>query len=261
MKRILSLLLASLLLCALPAAGTLQAFAENAEDILWSFETDVEYTADSVGSYVNWAGVSNVAQFTDAQGRFCFACDGDDAVTVYTTEKGEVISELQIPKAYSLFGTIVCDADGYLYIVWGEPNAGTDASVDTVFVSKYDGSGQLLQTVGDNGGAIAASIPDSDSFNTRIPFNGGNCDAAINNGVLMVNYARKMYSGHQSNALFAVNTATMEKATSFINYFSAFYNSHSFDQRVTPYGNDGFLLESHGDCYDRTFKTGLADCT
>jgi hypothetical protein len=39
---------------------------------------------------------------------------------------------------------------------------------------------------------------------------------------------------------------------------NAFYESHSFDQRVIPYGN-GFALASHGDCYDRAFTTAYTD--
>ena len=32
----------------------------------------------------------------------------------------------------------------------------------------------------------------------------------------------------------------------------SYYNSHSFAQRVVPWG-EGFLLASEGDCYDRAF--------
>jgi|GEM_PF-3033862 len=38
--------------------------------------------------------------------------------------------------------------------------------------------------------------------NLREPFSAGSCDSAIHDGVLMVNYARSMYNGHQSVILW-----------------------------------------------------------
>lgn len=107
-------------------------------------------------------------------------------------------------------------------------------------------NGKLLASVGDNGSSSLAHYY-GDSFYTQTPFGGGNCDIAVNGDYVAVNYARKMYSGHQSNSLFLVNRKTMQKES-----VESYYNSHSFAQRVVPWG-EGFLLASEGDCYDRAF--------
>ena len=71
-----------------------------------------------------------------------------------------------------------------------------------------------------------------------------------------MNYARLMYSGHQSNTVFVVDLATMAVVKGITSY-----NSHSFDQRVSPYGETGFLLESQGDCYPRAFATSVTNAS
>lgn len=209
------------------------------------------------GTYsgLNWARVSAVSQFQDENGNFAFAVSRDnDSVTIYKTRYGKITKKLVIANPYDTCGTVLCDDTGNLYIVWGKENEGNDTSVDTLIVNKYAPDGTLLASVGGNGSEGLESYYE-ERFYTKYPFDAGNCDAAINGNILMINYAREMYSGHQSNTVFAVNIKTMEKLTGFSDY-----NSHSFDQRVTAYG-DGFLLESHGDCFPRTFSTTLTDST
>lgn len=73
--------------------------------------------------------------------------------------------------------------------------------------------------------------------------------------LIKLDYTREMYSGHQSNGIFAVNTDDMTVNTNFVNY-----NSHSFDQRVTPFqSTGGFLIQSQGDCFPRAFTTTVTD--
>ena len=56
-----------------------------------------------------------------------------------------------------------------------------------------------------------------------------------------------MYSGHQSNSVFVINTTDMTKVNP-----GNIYSSHSFAQRAIPY-KEGFVFASEGDCYDRAF--------
>lgn len=210
-------------------------------------KTSVKKKITAEGAYVNWDGVTNVSQFSDEKGNFCFAYDNGKYVTVVKGKK-----KLNLKKEASVFGTVTCDADGYYYVVTGSVNGTEDTSKNTVFVSKYDQKGKLLKTVGDNGSSSLAYYHD-ESFYTKIPFHGGNCDAAINGDYLAVNYAREMYSGHQSNSLLMINTKTMEKV-----HVDSYYNSHSFAQRVVPYEED-FLLASEGDCYDRAFTVSTTN--
>jgi len=90
----------------------------------------------------------------------------------------------------------------------------------------------------------------NDSFCTKTPFDAGKCDSAIHDGVLMVNYARGMYNGHQSSNVIAVNTEDMSP----YQLDSIPYCSHSFNQSViySEKAKD-FVFANHGDAYDRGF--------
>ncbi|MBR4778196.1 MAG: hypothetical protein IK007_11375, partial [Lachnospiraceae bacterium] len=91
-------------------------------------------------------------------------------------------------------------------------------------------------------------------FNTKIPFEGGTCDAAINGEYMAVYYAREMYSGHQSCSAWIINTTSMET----VKLEKENYQSHSFGQRVVSFG-DVFVFMSEGDCFDRAFTFYLID--
>ena len=98
--------------------------------------TETTQSITAVGRYSNWDGVTNVAQFLDAGGNLCFAVDSDSVVTVYRTNaSGEVVQTLPLVKQHSKFGTAICDANGYYYLVTGEDNTTDDTNVETVFIS------------------------------------------------------------------------------------------------------------------------------
>lgn len=214
----------------------------------------ISHIVQPLGRYLNWAGISTVSQFADEQGRFCFAfCDGN-TVTITQVNDTKITKIIQVPKLHPLLGAAACDDQGNLYLVWGHENEGTDTTVNTIFVSKYSPNGEFIAAVGGNGSEGLAPY-DNDSSYTKIPFRAGNCDVAVNGNLLLVNYAREMYSGHQSNGIFAVNTDDMTVNTNFVNY-----NSHSFDQRVTPFqSTGGFLIQSQCDCFPRAFTTAVTN--
>ncbi len=211
-------------------------------------KTTVSREIAAAGVYENWDGVSNVAQFTDGKGRFCFAYDGENEVTVITMneENRQLKRSVTLKKQYPIFGTVICDGSGNYYLVTGKENSTKDKSRSTVFISKYNSDGKLISTVGDNGSSSLA-YHYNDSFRTKIPFDGGSCHAAINGRLLTVHYAREMYSGHQSNSVFTVDITDMTKVN-----IGEVYSSHSFAQRVISY-KDGFVFVSEGYCYSRAF--------
>ncbi|MCM1328716.1 MAG: hypothetical protein NC253_04670 [Ruminococcus sp.] len=230
-------------------AAAVTAFADNAVQ----YKTKDQAKVYAVGQYSNWDGVSTTAQFIGTNGELCYAYDGSKYVTVVRTKNGKTLkNRIQLEKKHPLFGTVTCDEKGNYYLVTGETNNGSNRSTSTVFISKYDKNGKHIKTTGDDGSSSLAYYYD-DSFNTKIPFDGGCCDAAVNGNILTVNYGREMYSGHQSNSVFTVNTDTM--TTIKIN---GMYNSHSFAQRVIPFKN-GFVYLSEGDCYPRAFTVDYAD--
>jgi len=221
--------------------------------------TGIDYTVKAVGQYVNWDGVSNVAEFLDNEGNYCFAYDSTDYVVVIKTVNGVQVGTLNLKKQHSIFGAVICDSNGYYYVVTGQ--TGTNNPEDeTVFISKYDSKGNHINTVGNNGSSSLGYWYGT-KYYTCIPFDGGTCDVAINGNKLAVNYAREMYSGHQSNSVWIIDTTTMEtQPTGTTKTNCNIYNSHSFSQRVIPLG-DGFAFASQGDCFPRALTINILDGT
>lgn len=216
-------------------------------DTYGSKNTGIKYNILAKDEYNNWEGVSNVSQFLDSDGNFCFAYYNKKTVTVVKTKNGKPQKKkTTLQMEYPIFGGVTCDSNGNYYLVCGRANTSDDQTRETVFISKYDKNGTLLKTIGDNGNS-SLDYWYPDDYNTKTPFSGGNCDIAINGDYLAVNYARNMYSGHQSNSVFVINTNTMTRADA-----GNIYESHSFAQRAIPY-NNGFVFASEGDCYDRAF--------
>ena len=65
----------------------------------------------------------------------------------------------------------------------------------------------------------------------------------------MVNYARQMYNGHQSNNVVGVNLSDMSPAK-WGSIWDIPYTSHSFNQSVIWSETTGnFVYADHGDAY------------
>ena len=168
-------------------------------------DTDIDISVVSNGEYKNWDGVTNVSQFRDADGSFCFAYDSTDHIVVVKPQNstGGYTTTI-LSKVSDIFGAVTCDSDGYYYVVTGKNNDTDDTTQNTIFITKYDSNGNIIATTGDNGSSSLAYYYNS-SFYTAYPFVGGNCDISVNGDYVAVNYAREMYSGHQSNSVFVVN--------------------------------------------------------
>ncbi|MGN0596614.1 MAG: hypothetical protein ACI4J1_04730, partial [Ruminiclostridium sp.] len=243
MKKLVKTVLSLFAAAVMASSAVVSAYADNNA----AKKTNVVHTIYAEGAYYNWEGVSSAAQFVGSNGEFCFAYDDGDYVTVVRTKDGATLKKrIKLKKKHPIFGTVTCDSDGNYYLVTGETNKTDDKNKETVFISKYDKNGKHIKTVGDNGSS-SLGYWYGDSYNTKIPFDGGSCRAAISGTTLAVNYAREMYSGHQSNSVFAVDIETMEKVS-----LGIYYNSHSFAQGIVPFGSD-FVLASEGDAYPRAF--------
>lgn len=243
-----------LLLCGvLSVFMTLTAAVSASADEKIEKKTIVEERVAAEGVYANWDGVSNVSHFVGSNGEFCFAYDGKEYVTVVRTREGATLKKkIKLKKKHPLFGAVTCDSDGNYYLVTGEANKTDNTNKETVFISKYSKNGKHIKTIGDNGSSSLDYYYPSD-YRTKVPFEFGNCEVSVNGNILAVNYAREMYNGHQSNSVFAVRIDTMSKVK-----LGAWYNSHSFAQRVIPFKN-GFVFASEGDCFDRAFAVWAVD--
>ncbi|MBR6158745.1 MAG: hypothetical protein IKQ40_00485, partial [Lachnospiraceae bacterium] len=58
----------------------------------FSYETNKNLEIIAIGSYVNWDGVTNVAQFKGPDGTLCFAADNDKSVIIYRTDANHHIT-------------------------------------------------------------------------------------------------------------------------------------------------------------------------
>ena len=252
MKKTVSVFLIALLAICFITPASVNAAAS-------AVDTKLTQKVVATGQYKNWDGVPTVAQFTDEKGNFCFAYVSDGKLIVVKTEAGKVKEKIKLKLKGEIFGSIVCDKDGNFYVATGTSNSGDDTEKETVFISKYDLTGKLKKTIGDNGRSSLASYYDK-SFNTKTPFHAGTCDMAINGDYLAIYYGRSMYSGHQSCSAWMVdikNMKTVAPNTGSRNGYSN-YESHSFGQRVIAYAG-GFAFMSEGDCYDRAFTFSQAD--
>ncbi|WP_409346097.1 hypothetical protein [Paenibacillus sp. MBLB4367] len=219
---------------------------ENSGDS-YSYIGDINVGNTQKNNISNWANVSPLQQFSYKNEGVAYAYVKDSSLIIVTPSK-----ELSVEMKYPKIGDVISDDDGNFYIVWGKN--GTANTEQTVFISKYSPNGAQIKTTG----FVGASAMGADG-NTKIPFDAGNCVSAIDNGTLMVNYARTMYNGHQSNNVIAVNTTDMSpyKFESLIwdsSQANIPYVSHSFNQSViySEKAKD-FIFANHGDAYGRGF--------
>lgn len=254
--------------------------------------TGIKLRVYAKSQFTHWEGVSSVSEFIDNEGQYGFAYVKNKSVVVCHTKNGTIIRKVKLKMPHALFGAVRCDEDGYYYLVTGINNKtngtgrGKGQSVETVFLSKYDQSGTHIKTVG-NDGSSSLEWNYGWDFNTAGPFEYGNCSVAMYDKYIAINYARTMYSGHQSNSVWMLDRGDLstlkvpdkegyfdyayydgdeysllsqtDKAANdgmVINFQS--YNSHSLAQRAIEF-NNGFLFISEGDAYPRAFSASYYD--
>lgn len=208
----------------------------------------IEITGDAGTNYTatgHYAASSpQVISFFDYKGFYNVAyMDGDYLkIQRYDSSSMAYTDTVRIPRKYPYFGNVISDSHGYYYVAWGQTDSeGTNCT--TISVAKYTYQGAFVAEC-----AFRGNDTGDDEWGTKTPFHAGNCSMAINNGVVAVNYGRLMYSGHQSNYIIYVDSATMTGLSG-----SYAYCSHSFDQRMVPTSDGGFLALNQGDYYNRSF--------
>ena len=194
-----------------------------------------------VGAANNWASVSSVQQFAYKDEGIAYGYIKGNYLEITTPSK-----QLSLEKRYTSLGDVIADELGNFYVVWGR--VGSAHTEETVFISKYSPEGAHIKTTGFKGESIMGT-----DGNTKTPFHGGNCVSAIGNGYLMVNYARTMYNGHQSNNVIGVKLSDMS-AVSWNSVWDIPYTSHSFNQGLIWSEDAGeFVYADQGDAYGRGF--------
>lgn len=233
-------------------AGVIQAAKVDNFDI--QAKTQVEPTYNLRMDY-DYGEVSEINEFWGADGNYHIVYSDENTVYISIVNNGMKLQKtLEIPKDLPIVGNAIQDKQGNYYIIYGkydtavwekDANAGKAVVMSIV---QYNQEGKQLNRLAytglDTGHAYSGG-----SFGTKEPFNFGTCDVIIDSqGILVCQYGRVMYNGHQSSHVLYVDTATMTR----LNYAEP-YTSHSFEQTVTSTSDGGYLFADRGDAYERGF--------
>ena len=235
MKRIISLVLALVLVCGLcPAvlADSAPAVSSNLDDH-W---------------YVNaqrWATpiYSNLAY---ENGEYVRAeCLGDELVVEYYDKNFKFRTGKTIELELPLYGGVYMSTD-YNFLVVGQTNMDEDDSREVFRIIRYTKDWKKVDH---------ASIYGS---NTTVPFDAGSCRFARSGNVLYIRTAHEMYTSedglnHQSNVMIALRISDMTVTDQLTKVWNSSYGyvSHSFNQFLRVDG-DTLLAVDHGDYYPRS---------
>lgn len=204
--------------------------------------------------YDQWSKCSPISDFIDNNGLYTIAYCDDSKVYICRTDNDLKIKKtISFKKRLPLVGGVICDKDGTYYVAYGQNDTKGKGGVKTVDIAKYDHNGSYVKSFEyypdtKGTGSYDDYLRYTGEWATRQPFDAGNCVMAVSGGVLVCQMARGMYSGHQSCAVYAVNTKDMSQNRSIFTY-----TSHSFNQRMIVCSDGTFLFADHGDAYPRGF--------
>jgi len=200
-----------------------------------------------------------VDNFIDYQGHLNLAYLYNNKVYIKRLDcHYQEIDEIELAFAMEVFGAVTCDDKGNYYVVSAISGASMEENPTSkiMAITKYDYNGvNILEHYYSTEYTNSDIYFGGNYFCTKVPFDWGSCDVAINSkGVLACNYARMMFSEHQSNFIFYVNTETLNR----IKRGSVPYTSHSFNQRIIALSNNTFLSMDQGDGAPRSFHAGIS---
>lgn len=257
MKKVMAALMAS---AVLAASVSVNAAAENGSKKVTAIisSSEVQLNAELyTGSYYwgswytnwNWNHYSPISDFIDNNGRYTIAySDGRNVNISHISDNGEIADTIKFKQPMTEVGGVICDDYGNFYVACGTEDVAGTGNICTFAVYKYDSMGTML--------GMAEYYPDDTEWSTRLPFNSGNCAMAFQGDLLICSYAREMYNGHQSNAVFCVDTAEMTENPMYDSYVS-----HSFDQSVAVIDDNTVAFADHGDAYPRGFSVNVRSDT
>lgn len=165
----------------------------------------------------------------------------DQKLIDYTmTSGGSVKSKRTVTLGrYDIWGGFYYGPDGNYYVATGFYNYNKSKKKTVIKIMKYSSSWKLIKTCSIKGNA-------SNSFEgVSCPFDAGNCKMMMYGSQLYMFTSRQMFSGHQSNIAFAINTKKMTYKTA-----NKDYTSHSFNQFLRFDGSTMYL-SNHGDAWAR----------
>lgn len=192
--------------------------------------------------YWNWSDpIYSYMVNTDDGGYMVFeGGDNSNYLVEYYDSSFSLVSSKTISKELPLFGHFYSDGN-YYYVLSGQSNSNHSASVECYRLTKYTQSWSRISSCG---------LYDC---NTSLAFRAGSADIDSYGNTMIVKTCHEMYSGHQANIYFLVDTSAMKilDESSDVSYFGPGYCSHSFNQFVRIDGNY-IVSADHGDAYPRS---------
>lgn len=249
MKKILAALMASVIFSAsVNAVAYADGGSKKVTALISSSEVQLNAELYTSSYSWNWNNCSPISDFID-NGRYTIAyADGKNVYICHISDKGDIADTVKFKQPMSAVGGVTCDAYGNFYVACGTTDSAGEGKICTFAVYKYDSKGALL--------GKAEYYPDDTNWSTKTPFEAGNCAMAFQGDLLICSYARKMYNGHQSNAVFCVDTVTMTE-----NPLYDSYASHSFNQSIAVIDDATVAFADHGDAYPRGFSVNVRSDT
>ena len=246
LKAITAIITATVMTGILSSSLSAQETADTAAVTHYAVKFDTKASTARIPADTYYASVPKAVTFADGLGRInvAYLAGGDVKVQVYDPATGSLVNTLTLDMPYERFGDIICDANGFYYLACGKAGSKDDI---TFCIVKYDPDGARvadLSLTGEESCSFSGS-----TWGTNTPFYAGSCDMAIANGILAVNFGRKMISGSQSNMVIYADTSDMHRV-----YGSTVYTSHSFDQRIYGTSSGSFIAINQGDASKRAFR-------
>ena len=200
---------------------------------------ETTYSPDS-----NYTYASPISDFFDENGKYTIAYDNEEKGIIEIMHPLGTPDKVTITRAMPKVGGVTCDSKGNLYVAYGDIDEAGKGKICTFAVYKYSRKGKLL--------GKAEYYPTDLDASTRGAFTTGNCAMEFQGDLLICSYGRIMYSEHQSNAVFCVDTETMTE-----NPLYDSYTSHSFNQSVLVMDEHTVVFADHGDAYPRGFAINI----
>lgn len=242
MKKMISLLMAIVLLCCMLVSLVPDAYA--AENLSAPVKTsnvgDYEY------QYGRWANPIKSYLVPNSDATFSRVEYTGDAVTVETYDSGlKFVSGFTVDMELPLFGGFYSGTNRN-FLVFGQKNSAETDETEVLRVVSYTKDWKRI---------ASASLYGA---NTYIPFDGGTLRFAEYNGYLYIRTAHEMYMSsdglhHQANMTLNVRISDMVITDSFYRVMNINYGyvSHSFNQFIAIDGTD-LVAVDHGDANPRS---------
>ena len=235
MKRIISLILALVLVCGLVPAVSAASGPVASSNIDDHFYINAGRFYHPIYSNLSWEN----GQYVRAE------AIGDKLVVETYDRDFQFLSGKSIPLELPIFGGVRMDSD-YNFVVVGQDNPNEDDSVEVFRIIRYTKDWQKI----DHASLFGA--------NTYIPFDGGSLRFDRSGNILYIRTAHEMYDAgdglhHQANVMISVRISDMtvtDELTQVLNRNYG-YISHSFNQFVRVDG-DTLLAVDHGDALPRS---------